>query len=188
MKKSRRSETGSGGRYIDGMFLDRLRLAGTAGGAKYRIGVRSPFTGRRRARLGDRHLRALHALLSFACISRLNEQFAVRQSEFLERYGHENAWQHLLELLDSWYRIESAECVLDGTVAETTIFTDAGESELVVRFGGQFALLLKILIREPPRIRTNAKDTIARKAVIASAKTRLGPKRDPGQAGRRRNR
>jgi hypothetical protein len=185
MKKSRRSETGSGGLY---KFPDSLRFAGAAGGAKYRIGVRSPFTGRRRARFGDRHLRALHALLSFACISRLDEQFSVRQSEFLKRYGRENGWQHLLELLDSWYRIESAEHVLDGTVAETTIFTNAGESELVVRFGRRLAVLLKLLIREPPRIRTNAKGTIARKVVVVSAKARLGGIASRRRAAGRRNR
>ena len=124
----------------------RIRLEGVAGGAEYVIGVPDPFTRRRRSRLGKNHLRALHVLLSFVAVGRLEEEFSVSKSSYEERFSGKNGWGTALELLDSWYRIRSSGYRVEGTVAETTVLTIGGHTELRVRLGGPLIRAFNLLL------------------------------------------
>jgi hypothetical protein len=140
--------------YVKGMFLDRIRLVGIVAETKYAIGVPNPFTRRRRARLCQRHLWALDALLSFAGANSLEQDFTVGKDMYLERFGRNRGWEPLLELLDSWYRIQSSRCIVEGTVAETSVLTISGRTDLIVRLGWPLANVFKLLLdqsRQQPR-------------------------------------
>jgi hypothetical protein len=146
------------------MFADRIPFVGMAGGAKYIIGVRNPLTRRRPARLCQSHLLALDGLLSFAQVSHLEQQFSVAKHAYAKRFGSENGWVPLLELLDSWYRIRSSGYIVEGTVAETSITNNAGFTEVTVRIGAPlvvvFNLLLGQLRRQPGVPSTLAKTLV----------------------------
>lgn len=133
-------------RYVKGMFLDRIRLSGTAGGAKYVIGVPNPLNRARHVSLGRRHLIALDVLLSFASRDNFEEAFTVSKAAFVERFGSESAWIPLLELLGSWFRIQNTGYPVYATLAEVLIVTSGGQVDLSVRFSSSLALILKVLL------------------------------------------
>jgi hypothetical protein len=133
---------------MKGMFLERKHIKGIAGGAKYVIGVPNPFTRRTRARLRTRHLWVLHVLLSFAPEDCTEKEFLVSRTGYADRFGGEDGWESLLELLDSWYRIQSTGYSVEGTVAETTVLNIAGRTGLRVRFGGPLVIAFKILLHQ----------------------------------------
>jgi hypothetical protein len=128
-------------------FGTMIRLSGTVGEDKYRIGVPNPcYYPRRDPAFGPKHLRALWWLLSLRDEKNLAEQFEIRDCDLALPFPKKDGTKYLGDVLGCWLRINKPGRVTEiSTLASVWVYNPKEGRIIFVRLSRTMVELLKKL-------------------------------------------